>query len=255
MIVVGCASDPGRVRPNNEDVCASLGPPTIAPGLDSVLVVADGMGGYQAGEIASRIVVDQLLNWYSGRDRTQVGGDQADWKQDLVQALSQANEAVRVAARSDPQRHGMGSTVVVCLIEGDRLFVANVGDSRAYLIDGTDTYQLSRDHSWVAEQVRAGLLAASEAPQHPQRNMLTRALGVTDDVEPDLGAFELIPGEYLLLCSDGLYNVVHDHELARFVKEFREPTLIAARLIDAANKRGAPDNVTVVVARFLSDRD
>ena len=255
MIVVGCASDQGRVRPNNEDVCASLGPPTVVPGLDSVLVVADGMGGYQAGEIASHIVVEQLITWYSNRDRTLDGAITVDWKQNLARALSRANQAVRAAAGSDPHRHGMGSTVVVCLIEGDRLFVANVGDSRAYLIDGTETYQLSRDHSWVAEQVRAGLLAASAAQQHPQRNMLTRALGVTDDVEPDLGTFELIHGEYLLLCTDGLYNVVHDHELASFVRELREPALIATRLIDLANKRGAPDNVTVVVARFLSDAE
>ncbi|HLH71864.1 MAG TPA: Stp1/IreP family PP2C-type Ser/Thr phosphatase [Chloroflexota bacterium] len=254
MIVVGCATDQGRIRPNNEDCYASLGPPAVVPGLDSVLVVADGMGGHQAGEIASRIVVDWVLDWYGDGDKTVDAVPERDWAADLAHALREANRAVRRAASQDPHRYGMGSTVVVCLIEGDRLFVGNVGDSRAYLIDGDEAYQLSRDHSWVAEQVRAGLLAASAAPHHPQRNLLTRALGAADDVEPDVRTFELIPGEYLLLCTDGLYNLVRNHEFARFVQEYREPAVIAKKLIEVANKRGAPDNVTVVIAQYSGNQ-
>jgi protein phosphatase len=249
-VVVGAASDPGRLRTNNEDSYAVLQRPGLPAGLDAILVVADGMGGHQAGEVASQIIVEEFRRSFATpADRTQPIELDRDWRQDLERTILTANDDVREQAALVPEHLGMGSTVVAVAIAGPRLYLGNVGDSRAYLISDARIYQLSHDHSWVAEQVRAGVLGEGEARHHPRKNVLTRAVGAVPAVEVDVSAFELAPGDFVILCTDGLTNVVDDDELVHAV-ESRPPSEAAPWLIDLANQRGAPDNVTVVIAQI-----
>jgi serine/threonine protein phosphatase PrpC len=240
----------GRVRANNEDSCLVLLPPRLVSGLDALIVVADGMGGHQAGERASQIIVDRFVDEFSrSGDRTLGDGWRVDWARDLERVIQEANSAVIDAAGTDPLLFGMGSTVVAGIICDDRLYLANVGDSRAYLVNDTTIYQLSQDHSWVAEQVRLGTISASEARHHPRRNVLTRAIGSTPEVDVDVRALELVSGDQILFCTDGLTNLISDKELVEITQN-RAPNEAVRALIDLANQRGAPDNVTVIIATF-----
>jgi serine/threonine protein phosphatase PrpC len=249
MIVADGATDLGRVRKNNEDNFAVLPPPRLMSGLDSLFIVADGMGGAQAGEVASSIAIQELTRWFSAdADRT-LRGTQTDWRGELADAVIHANYAVRLVATKDPDKFGMGTTLVVAALVGDQLHVANVGDSRAYLVSDSRVYQITRDHSWVAEQVRAGAIAVSAARRHPRRNVLTRAIGVAENVTPDVTTYELMPGDRVVLCSDGLHGLVEDDEI-RTITSSNEPAAAVQTLIDLANERGAPDNVTAIVAQF-----
>src|SRR5579875_3779201 len=144
----------------------------------------------------------------------------------------------------------MGTTVIAAALAGERLYLGSVGDSRAYLIDSANVYQLNHDHSWVAEEVRAGRLTKAQAEHHPRRNVLTRAVGVVPEIEVETQTFELVSGDTLLLCSDGLTNMVSESELQQVVQDHGQPERAAATLIQMANDRGSPDNVTVVIARY-----
>ncbi len=250
MIVAG-ASEPGRVRPNNEDCYVILVPPDVVDGLDTALLVADGMGGHAAGEVASGLIATTF------RDHLAAGGlltaaDHADWASILENVVGTANRRVFRASAHNPDLAGMGSTVVAALVRGNRAYLASVGDSRAYLLSDSVISQLTRDHSWVAEQVRAGALSPEEALRHPYRHILTRAVGGWEEIAVDLETVELMPGDYLLLCSDGVTNVVADRELAGLVTQNPEPAAATQRIIELANRRGAPDNVTVVIARYTA---
>lgn len=247
-VIVGAASDPGQQRANNEDSFIVLQPPGLPAGLDAILVVADGMGGHQAGEVASQIIIDEFTRSFaSPADRTQPVDLNRDWRQDLERTILTANDDVREQAAQVPEHLGMGSTVVAIAIAGDRMYLGNVGDSRAYLVSDSRTYQISHDHSWVAEQVRAGVLAENEARHHPRKNVLTRAVGAVADLQVDVSAFEISVGDYVILCTDGLTNVIDDEELVCAVGS-HPPAEAAHKLIELANQRGAPDNVTVVIA-------
>jgi serine/threonine protein phosphatase PrpC len=247
-IVAGAASDRGRVRRNNEDSCAVLVADWRGAGLDGLLVVADGMGGHAAGEVASAMVVDCFEAWFEALRSSDSSAGPPDWGAIVRHLIQDANRQVHALAQADHERAGMGSTVVAALIARGRLYLGSVGDSRVYLVDGSDIFQLTRDHSWVAEEVRAGRLSARAAATHPHKNLLTRAVGVTEDVEVDGRTYDLLPGDHVLLCTDGLTNVVSDAEIASAVRAYRDPRRAAAMLVDLTLRRGAPDNVTVVIA-------
>lgn len=248
-VVVGAATDLGRVRTNNEDCFAVFLPPALPAGLEAVLLVADGMGGHQAGEVASGLVASRFACWFGDGGPQQLDR-QLDLGALLARIIQEANLEVYEQSQADPQRRGMGTTVVAAAITAGRLDLASVGDSRAYLIDETGAYQLNHDHSWVAEEVRAGRLTLAEARVHPRRNVLTRAVGVAATVEVETRTFELGKGDQLLLCTDGLTNLVSDSELFQIVRESAEPRQAVAQLIQLANRRGAPDNVTAVLACY-----
>lgn len=250
MVVVGAASDLGRVRTNNEDNYIVLLPPVVPDGLDAVLVVADGMGGHQAGEVASEIVVRKFAGAFSSDTGPRRIDSVLDVEALLARVITDANDDVFEAASNDPRFRGMGTTVIAAAVVGDRLHLGYVGDSRAYLIDASNVYQLNHDHSWVAEEVRAGRLTKAQAEHHPRKNVLTRAVGVVSEVDVETQTFELAPGDTLLLCSDGLTNMVSENELMQVVCDHRDPGQAAATLIRMANDRGSPDNVTVVIARY-----
>jgi len=229
-------TDVGLRRRGNEDRFA------IDPEL-GLCLVADGMGGHSAGQVASALAAETVLA--SLRERK---GSEASASEKLRGALEDANSAIYQAARQNSEYAGMGTTVVALLVEGERAALAHVGDSRAYRLRGGRIRQLTDDHSVVGELLRRHEITADDARDHPHRHMLTRALGVRGHVQPDLAELTLARGDHFLLCSDGLTNHVEDHEIAKLSAEFDDLHACCAALIKLANRRGGEDNITVALA-------
>jgi serine/threonine protein phosphatase PrpC len=229
-------SDVGRVRTRNED---SYGEFTRPDGA-RLLVVADGMGGHQAGETASRVTVETVGQVFSASAEPPEGT--------LREALEAANARVHEMAVENPELRGMGTTAVVLLFGSDGSgFVAHVGDSRLYRYRDDVLRPLTRDHSVVAELERRGLLTAEEAAVHPRRNEIIRSVGIEPSVDIEIQSLEIRPGDRYLLCSDGLSGMVDDTEIA-VILDGAEPQEAAERLIERANEHGGQDNVTVQIA-------
>ncbi|MGE0129272.1 MAG: Stp1/IreP family PP2C-type Ser/Thr phosphatase [Blastocatellales bacterium] len=252
--VYGC-TDVGRRRPNNEDafLVADLterGGFTTTPNeywlgeRGALLVVADGMGGASAGEVASMLAVATV------RNRLQRSATQANGIEQLRRAAEKANAAIRQYARNRPQAEGMGTTLTAALLRDGNVYLAQVGDSRAYLIRGQRIKQLTKDQSLVQKMLDGGLLTPEEAAHHPYRNVVMQALGVEDEINVALSACTLEPNDFLLLCSDGLSNYVSDAEMQRIVTEAESPKYACRLLVELANERGGADNITVIVAHF-----
>ncbi len=225
------ASDLGRQRQGNEDNFFVRAP---------LFVVADGMGGAQAGEVASEIAVrsfdDELPN-----------GSRAEA---LVRVIEEANKRIHDRARSDDSLHGMGTTTTAAYVDDDEVVIAHVGDSRAYLLRGGDLIRLTKDHSLVGELVARGKLTEEQAEQHPQRSVITRALGPEANVQVDIDIFPAKAGDLFLLCSDGLTSMVHEPKLRPLFEEADSLEQLGKRLIDAANAAGGRDNITVILFRL-----
>jgi protein phosphatase len=243
------ATDPGCVRERNEDSLA------IEPSL-GLMVVADGMGGHNSGEVASRLAVDTILEyarkWIGGETLiVPEGGDPAlSVRARQLSAIVQvANTMIFEKSRAFPKDHGMGTTVVAVLADGDRLTVAHVGDSRLYLLRGGLLQQLTEDHSLVADQVRHGLISREQGEKSALQNILTRALGTEERAAPDLSEHPILPGDSFLLCSDGLTKMVPESEIVRIVSANPSCEAAAKALVDEARRAGGLDNVTVVLAR------
>lgn len=233
MMRVGVKTDVGRVRSTNEDRYAVL---------PYLLAVADGMGGVQAGEIASEMVID-VLSTASYRGKDPEAG--------LAEAVTRANELVYAKASGRDEYRGMGTTVTAVLIVGERAAVAQVGDSRAYLIRDGEIKRLTQDHSLVGELLRNGSITPEEAMWHPQRNLLTRAIGTGSTVSIDTARINLAFDDVLVLCTDGLSSLVDDQEIKEQVMHYGDPQRAAEALVDLANARGGNDNTTVIVAHML----
>ncbi len=233
----GAATDPGRVRKANEDGVL------VAPG---VFAVADGMGGHAAGEVASAVALQTVEARLDPKVATMASVT------DVVRA---ANEAVHRRSLQDPATRGMGTTLTLIAPaaggDGDRLVLANVGDSRAYLLADGELRQLTRDHSYVEEMLAAGQITAEEARKHPHRHVVTRVLGVEPSVAVDTWLLTPERGDRYLLCSDGLINEVADEEIARLILGAADPQSAAQALVDAANAAGGRDNISVVVIEVL----
>ena len=229
----------GLVRDNNEDSLA------IDP-THGVAVLADGMGGYNAGEVASRMAVDHLV----GAVCSHVGAQGAD---QLSEALAEharvANRAIFDAANSNPAYQGMGTTLVVCVFLRDHMWVGHVGDSRGYRLRGGELKQLTRDHSLLQDYLDAGLMTEEEALTSGFRNLVTRAVGVEADVELELQRHPVEPGDLFLLCSDGLTDMVDDAALREILLAEADLDRAAQALVAAANARGGRDNIAVLLAR------
>ncbi len=230
-------TDVGKVRARNEDALLQLP-------LRGLAAVADGMGGHAAGDVASRIAVDIL------DDRTrEMGPDPAHTLADAVRA---AHQAILKAARADPELQGMGTTLTALRVHEDHgAVIAHVGDSRAYRWRGDTLEQLTRDQTWVQEQVDAGTLSAERARNHPFASILTGALGIEDrDVEVEVLEPEVEPGDTFLLCSDGLIARLEDDDILAVLQAHPDDLDAAAHaLVDAANEAGGPDNITVALVR------
>jgi protein phosphatase len=223
----------GLVRPQNEDSYHRDHP---------LYVVADGLGGHAAGEVASALVVERLTQVSLSDDASA-----EDARQQLADAVREANVTIHRSADEDPQRAGMGTTVTAAVAVGDRMCFAHVGDSRGYLVRDGQLQRVTEDHTPVQRAVNAGVLSEEDALRHPSRHVLAQAVGLDDDVEVDTPTVELRPGDRVLLCTDGLTDPVPDTELQRLIVDFKTPDEAVEGLITAALQRGGPDNVTVLV--------
>jgi protein phosphatase len=240
-------SDVGSVRKHNEDnflVKEDLG----------LFIVADGLGGHAAGEVASKIVVDRIERYISDTagQGDALGKPEAGLSangQRLKNAVLMSDKAITDDIALHPERETMGSTVVACLIEGKTVTMAHVGDSRAYMLGRGGIKQLTKDHSWVADQVESGFMTAAEAKRHPFRNVITQALGNGIDLEVSIQEFEMADGEALLLCSDGLTGMVSDDQIFSIYNQASNLQGAVNGLVSKAIDNGGEDNVSVVIVR------
>lgn len=232
-------TDKGKTREVNQDYIFNSDEPVGS--LPNLYIVADGMGGYNAGDYASRCCVEELVSEVQKSDRPTVIST-------LTEALRIANKTIASRAAENSDLSGMGTTLVAATVFPDRIYVMNVGDSRLYLI-GDEMKQITVDHSYVEEMIRKGELLRKDARIHPKKNVITRAVGVETAVEADF--YEVIPEEdarFLLLCSDGLTNMVEDEEIRHIMVKYAEtPEIALSTLIDRANECGGKDNISAII--------
>lgn len=243
VLDVAGLSDRGMKREHNEDAWAT--PPenltsdqVAAKGR--LYLVADGVGGHLAGDVASRMAVEIIQQRYYADPSPDVGAS-------LTAAIQAASQQIDHESAARLERRGMSTTVTAVVLRGNELTVANVGDSRTYLIRKGQAQQVTSDHTWVEEQVRVGLITREEAARHPQRNIITRSLGGSQKLEVDIFREHIEPEDSILLCSDGLSNMVTSEEIGAVVNQGLKAEVAVKELIELAKQRGAPDNVTAVL--------
>ncbi|HAA57342.1 MAG TPA: Stp1/IreP family PP2C-type Ser/Thr phosphatase [Myxococcales bacterium] len=240
---IGRCTDVGRIRAANED---SMGDLPIKDG--HVLIVADGMGGYRGGALASHLVVEAIEEYFRDADIEHP-------QKALRQAIYLANERIYLRGQQDEELSRMGSTCVLAMVQGDLLHLAHVGDSRIYILRDTGQFQqLTRDHTVVQHFVDVGLLSQEEAKDHPDSHILSRALGPRAHVEPDVcdAPLQLFPGDRVVLCSDGLTKMIEEEDIESFVQNSASAQAIAEKLVAAANESGGEDNITVIVFEYMN---
>jgi serine/threonine protein phosphatase PrpC len=238
-------TDVGLKRDHNEDNVAYIIPKdeTILANKGALCIVADGMGGHAAGEVASEIAVATICNMY-------YQNPELDVSTSLIYAIKQANANIYQHATEDASHNGMGTTSVVAVLRGNTAYIANVGDSRCYMFRQGMVRQITQDHSWVAEQVRLGHMSEEQARTHGMRNVITRSLGPFPDVEVDVFVEQVEEGDIFLLCSDGLCGMISDMDMLRNIQQF-EPQECVFRLVECANANGGMDNITAIVAHVV----
>jgi PPM family protein phosphatase len=239
-------TDIGLARDTNQDRCGAFTPedPQTRGERGRLFVVADGMGGHAGGDVAAELTIQSLPAAY-------FNGEWSGPPATLRSAFLTANAAIEQHAYAEPERRGMGAAAVALAVVDGRAVLGHLGDCRAYRVRESRVERLTADHSWVQERLDAGWLTAEEAQSHAYRHILTRALGAEADANPTLKELDFIPGDVLVLCSDGLWGVVEDEELAEVIAR-EEPAKDAARsLVDLALQRGGPDNIAVAVIRAV----
>ena len=246
-------SDTGRKRPHNEDS-------TISDGRNGLVILADGMGGYKAGEVASALAVTDIFHGITeGLKKVKKG--QVDeisgfCNESLLirEKVAQTNSNIFNTAKADPQCQGMGTTIVVGLFHNNILSIAHVGDSRLYRLRNNELEQVTKDHSLIQELIDRGLYTPEEAHANTPKNLVTRAMGIEVDVDVDLAEESVIPGDIYLLCSDGLNDMVKDEEIHLTLSKYSANLAQTAdKLVEFANKRGGKDNISVILVRILED--
>lgn len=236
-IEYGSRCDQGKVRTSNEDSC-------ITNAKGRIFLVADGMGGHAAGEIASQIAASAVDEIMSGR------APESDVENLLRVAVESANARVYETQRIKSEYRGMGSTLTALTFTENRYYIAQVGDSRAYLLRDGSLNQLTMDHSLVWPLFESGILAKDDISRHPQKNLITRSIGTHPEVEADLLSGAAFEGDTYMLCSDGLTDVLLDSDIQNILKGSCNPQELSDSLVNAANSGGGPDNVTVVIVRL-----
>ncbi len=238
---IGVATDVGRVRELNEDNYC------IVSGDIKLFIVADGMGGHNAGEVASQIAVEKIKEHiirYIPQEQ-----EEQQIKGIIYEAFNRANRDIYNRAKNEAECDGMGTTATAAIIIEERLYIGHIGDSRAYMIADGVIEQVTQDHSLVAELLRKGSISEREALQHPQKNIITRALGTDEGVKPDIYSVEFNESDILILCSDGLSNFVDKYELERCILEMEDSQDCCDYLVNLANSRGGFDNITLIIVK------
>lgn len=232
-------TDIGRKRKVNQDYLFFSDEPVGC--FPNLYIVADGMGGHKAGDYASRYTIERVVASVSrntGEEPIAI----------MKEAINKANELLVAESREDESKSGMGTTLVIGTIIGNKLFVANIGDSRLYVV-GQNMRQITRDHSLVDEMVRLGEINADEARVHPDKNIITRAVGTSDHVEADFFEVEITADDTILLCTDGLTNMVRDDEILDIIKKYDNAQAATMQLVKEANANGGRDNITVMIIK------
>lgn len=236
-------SDTGKLRKSNQDsaIAKKVGP-------FSLLALADGMGGHFGGEIASSLAIEEVSSVISDKLSKKMLPGQIMLL--LSEALEKANDKIRARAESDSSLTGMGTTCDICIAEKDKIYIAHIGDSRVYKISQNgEIKKLTRDHSLVEFMLENGTITPEEAVNHPQRNIILQALGISDGMDPDIFQEEVSPHDVILLCSDGLTNMLDEQTVAQAAISEASPRAIAKKLVGLANDAGGRDNITVVIAK------
>jgi len=230
MLIQSCArTDRGLLRDGNEDAL-------LCDPKRRLFAVADGMGGHAAGEVASAMAIERLESVHPPHTA-----------ETLTRAVHAANEAILAAGRESPGRSGMGTTVTILALRDSEAVWAHVGDSRLYLYRNQQLSQLTRDQTWVQQQVDAGLLTPEQARVHPRSSLLSQALGMPEPIEPETGRLQFYPGDRFLLCSDGLTGMLRDHDIAAILADHASCESAVRELIERANQQGGTDNITAVL--------
>lgn len=237
-------SDIGLVRHENQDACG-----TMLIEDYTAAVVCDGMGGTAGGAVASRLAVQTYRQQLEKNLRRHMTAQQL--REVSGYAIAAANRAIRQKALEEPSVHSMGTTLVAAIVSGEDVLISNVGDSRAYLLGSGGIQQISKDHSLVGSMVEQGNMTEQEARRHPNRNLITRALGPEENVRDDEFSCKWKQGDYLLLCTDGLVNTVSDQELLFEIVHTEDPEHCLRRLVDISVSRGAPDNITAILMQNI----
>lgn len=243
MLKTFSKTDIGRRRKLNQDAVYTSEQPVGS--LPNLFLVADGMGGHNAGDYASKMTVETIVDHVRAARETEPEAV-------LGNAIAAANSFLREQAGQRPELEGMGTTVVAACCDGKLLHVANVGDSRLYIIGGGKIRQITRDHSWVEEMVRRGGLDREEAKNHPDKNIITRAVGAENTVKIDFFTVALEEEDLILMCSDGLTNMLEDEEIRGLVDSSRDIVEMSERLVWAANEKGGQDNISVILIAPLA---
>ena len=250
---IATSTDPGMVRSHNEDSVA-------ADPANGLVVLADGMGGYNAGEVASgmatTVIVTEMRQLLTGVKPHDVDkGSSEEIAARLVrEQVLKANTSIFQAAQSQPQYAGMGTTLVVCLFYDNRVLVAHLGDSRLYMLRDGKFKQVTRDHSLLQEQIDSGIITAEQAKKAAHKNLVTKALGIDPVVEPEIHEYATKPGDVYLLCSDGLCDMVEDEDIGMTLQALGGNLKLAAQqLVQMANDNGGRDNVSVILVRVLRE--
>ncbi len=237
-------SDVGKARLNNEDMFYF---PQKGSKLPQLFIVADGMGGHQGGEIASKIAVEEVSTYVNSHLLEDCSAQEV--KEILKSSISKANNKVFSLSSKNDELLGMGTTITIALFHGRHLYIGHVGDSRAYLIRENHIEQLTRDHSLVWELAEDGRITMEETKTHPMKNIITKALGTDELLEPDILEFDLKDNDIIVLCSDGLTNMLENDSIKNIVLSSGGPEQAAQKLIDEANLRGGEDNITVGIIK------
>ena len=245
MIETFGASDVGCVRELNEDCfCINVFDEKENHGF---FILADGMGGHNAGEVASQTAVKVIAEKLKTLENTV----EAEIPSVLTEAIADANEYVYKMSLENEEQSGMGTTIVAVVLWGETAYIANVGDSRAYTITESEIRQITNDHSVVEELLKSGTITKEEARRHPQKNIITRAVGTDAEVAVDLFEYELGKAKCILLCSDGLCSMIDDDEIYKIIKTGKNSKDTVCKLIDAAKRSGGLDNITAVCIRLI----
>lgn len=241
MYEFGFRCDTGRVRDINQDAFF------VIP-EQGVFLIADGVGGHNSGEVASRTAVTDIAEYIRNNPIPKKRGAD-EIKQYFVSLVFAVNRHIySIAQKSAPE--GMATTLVILMLDGEKAYVINVGDSRLYLIRDDNIMQVTEDHTYVNGLLKKGIIDEEQARNHPDRNMITRAVGAEQNVEPDLFLFDVYSGDIILMCTDGLYNELSDDEMHKIITDSSDMRSACSTLVDEANERGGSDNITAVSVRI-----
>lgn len=242
---VGVCTDRGKVRENNQDYYYY----SAAPDLP-LFIVADGMGGHKAGEVASKMAVDVIVDIFT-KNKGNIIKNEKEILNTIRIAIVEANDKAYQRSINDVECYGMGTTVTMACFTNDKLIIGHIGDSRVYYIRDNDIKQLTEDHSLVAELVKNGSISAEEAQYHPQKNIITRAVGTSKNIDTDIVIAEVKKGDIILLCTDGLTNMIDDLEIKNLIVTNDNMQYACNSLVKRANELGGLDNITAIVVKIV----